>query len=695
MFTGGLIIVGAPNRFFRSTTVTARPKANHIIRAVCWLWQHPTTPADAPAQSWRNFAKIWWYEFRQDFNCLAILFLLLLISSLLANLYRQAAFSWRLGAVIIGVIAAFLVAIIALTLLLLLRLAYDKLSATGIAISLRSSLKTLFVKIGKLPYVAEFINTFHDGYQDLDKETPFTHRRAAFLFVVAALTYALGYWLLNPAHPNFIVRHTPPLAYFIVLIALAALILPSLSYYLDRFRIPVLPIILVIYCISYLLGADHFYEFAAPPTLSAASTQSVRTPQEVVAAWNRHYGPDQHPIMVVVAASGGGIKAAAWTAHVLESLQNDPQLDRPFAESITLASTVSGGSVGAMYALDHYRRPELARTNAFNQASASSLNAIAWGLTYPDLLRTIGPLNLLVDKTNDRAAAVEYAWRAQLTKEWDPQLPQEPPTLLTWPQTIEKRWQPLQIFNTTIAETGQRLLLSPVEIPSPPTVTRLARAQNFTTLYPGCDLSVITAARLSATFPYVTPIARPLAAGPCAPNPETLYHLADGGYYDNFGLMTVIEFLGALTPQAYKEQFQRHKILLVQIRASPLEEVKESSASTNGLKYASLGPGLTALQVQTATQIGRNDLELDLLKQNWAREGVIIESVVFELSKEVVLSWHLSDQEKQDIIAEFCKTRNQNNLEKLKQFWGVPNPTAACPQPPPLELSGYEAEERR
>ncbi|MCK6628513.1 MAG: patatin-like phospholipase family protein [Anaerolineae bacterium] len=716
MFTGGLIIVGAPQRFdlrpleqpeASETRAEASPNPSFIRRiiapirdpiikflvslnriivdTVCLLWEQPRTiREDRPALKFRQFRRLWWYDFRENFNYLAILFPVLLVWSLLMNLYDQATLGFWLvvAAITAGIIIAFLVGLLVLTLqllmLLLLQWGCAKLRDTKIWIGLQQRLdeaKLAEVDMHKIPGVREVVDSFRQGYINPNEkpyETPFTHRRAIFLFLIVGLMYGIGYTLLNPAQPNFLTYHTPPLAYFIVLITLAALILPSLSYYFDRYRVPMVFFITIIYIISYYMpGVDHYYEFTAAPTLSASSTPPIETPKEVVTAWNRHYSADQHPVMVVVTASGGGIKAAAWTAHVLGELRRDPDLGQAFAESITLVSTVSGGSVGGMYVLDQYRQPDLPLDKAVNQAGQSSLNAIAWGMAYPDLLRTMDPFNWLVDKTNDRGAAAEHAWRAQFG--------QEPSTLLMWPQTVEKQWQPLQVFNTTIAETGQRLLLSPIEIRSPFTITNSARAQNFITLYEGCDLSVVTAARLSATFPYVTPIARPLATETCAHGPQTRYHLADGGYYDNFGVVTAVEFLSALTPQVYKKEFNREKILLVQIRASPLEDVEARSASADGFIYASLGPGLTALQVQTATQIGRNDLELALLQQNWARDGVTIESVVFELRKEVALSWHLSAQEKQDIAQEFTEPRNQKNLARLKQFWGITNLTTASP----------------
>ena len=54
--------------------------------------------------------------------------------------------------------------------------------------------------------------------------------------------------------------------------------------------------------------------------------------------------------MLVIATAGGGIRAAFWTATVLEQLEADLQKknDAPLQNLIFAISGVSGGSVGAM-----------------------------------------------------------------------------------------------------------------------------------------------------------------------------------------------------------------------------------------------------------------------------------------------------------------------------------------------------------
>ena len=73
---------------------------------------------------------------------------------------------------------------------------------------------------------------------------------------------------------------------------------------------------------------------------------SRKTLREVYKNWRFPPGPDGKATMVVIAASGGGIQASAWTAKVLANMD---QQCPAFSESIGLVSGVSGGSVGSMY----------------------------------------------------------------------------------------------------------------------------------------------------------------------------------------------------------------------------------------------------------------------------------------------------------------------------------------------------------
>ena len=66
-------------------------------------------------------------------------------------------------------------------------------------------------------------------------------------------------------------------------------------------------------------------------------------------------------------------------------------------------------------------------------------------------------------------------------------------------------------------------------------------------VFPDAHPRVSTAARLSATFPYVTPAARALPRADLVPNSDaeslSTYHVVDGGYADNEGAVTSVDWM--------------------------------------------------------------------------------------------------------------------------------------------------------
>ena len=184
-----------------------------------------------------------------------------------------------------------------------------------------------------------------------------------------------------------------------------------------------------------------------------------------------------------------------------------------------------------------------------------------------------------------------------------------------------------------------------------------------------------TAARLSATFPFISPIARP-ARTIGAVDEKHAYHLADGGYYDNHGVATAIDFLRDVLPLhasagqcpngGHLEAVNsgprpRPAVVLIQIRAG---EAEPNGVSGDGFRHATLGPVDTLMKVRTSTQIARNDVEVELLADAWS-DRVDIASCVFNLGKvKVPLSWHLTRAERR-VIDTAWSNDHQRMLEQI------------------------------
>jgi hypothetical protein len=157
------------------------------------------------------------------------------------------------------------------------------------------------------------------------------------------------------------------------------------------------------------------------------------------------------------------------------------------------------------------------------------------------------------------------------------------------------------------------------------------------------------------------------------------FHIADGGYYDNHGVASAIDFLRDILP-VYEDDFRngaaadesvqsgrksKPTVILVQIRSG---ETKNASAKPRrGYRYALTGPIDTLMKVRTASQISRNDVELKLLQDLWA-DRVDIKTWVFNLGGvDAPLSWHLTEADTAAIEAGWTET-HRKQLAAIKSI---------------------------
>lgn len=454
------------------------------------------------------------------------------------------------------------------------------------------------------------------GYIDAGKLAP-GHSTALAFLSVGLLLYGWLAWKFQP-QPVTNRSEAPALLYVTALIAIASLFLSGLTFFFDFYEILALLLVLVGSAGIYaLFQVDHF--FVLKPTLDPVQPDSLTDFAAVL-----HRRLDHQPVktLVLVCASGGGIQAAGWTVEVLAGLQD--LLGPEFTRATGMISSASGGSVGTMYFLDRFNAktgyPDPTVLNQiFDSATRDSLDAVGWGLTYPDLTRLVG-LPFLVNPLCDRGTAVETDWQGELTQ---PGL-----SLDHWRKQVLDGAIPIPVFNATLVEDGRRFLISPmtfVQLKAGQSVDDAItkhRFIDFNTLFgPSYDISAVTAARLSATFPYVSPICR------CNLNLKgRTYHMADGGYFDNTGVFTVVEWLDQLLKSGQISDIKR--IMVLQINAFPRSlpgaQTKGDDVSQGGWVMSVLGPLLALFRVRDSTQTARNQTELDLLCQRWKTQGVEI-----------------------------------------------------------------------
>jgi hypothetical protein len=170
-------------------------------------------------------------------------------------------------------------------------------------------------------------------------------------------------------------------------------LLAGLTFLVDRFRFPVLVALAVfLFCMAQLRSSDLVFS-----TVNLGGSAALPTPEQAF-----QNAPEP---LIVVAAAGGGIQPAAWTSRVVYGLRADPSVNG-FQKSVLAISGVSGGSVGAMSYVRCLEAPATDDTPA-KWAQNSSLEAVAWGLTHPDLRRIFIPGPATSWSRADRGWALE------------------------------------------------------------------------------------------------------------------------------------------------------------------------------------------------------------------------------------------------------------------------------------------------
>jgi len=478
------------------------------------------------------------------------------------------------------------------------------------------------------------------------------HVTALALSLVSLAVYGLLGWLEWPGTRD---PWLPTLGSVLLVLTVAVWILPGLSFLLDRWRVPVVPSLLVLSLLLFkIAGSDHFFTLvpAAGPTADVAVPASADEDLDRLDGW---LAPSAPPL-VVVAAEGGGITSAAWTATALAGLASGSG-GGDFLRSLRLISAVSGGSVGTMFFVDRLPDPDDDGTGASSErwarevgsvAARSSLDSVGWALAYPDLQRLLFSFPWATLRPEvDRSWALAESWKRRLVEP-------ETPTLGRWRQLALAGRVPLVMFNTTTVETGERIVFSNLAVGDS------ERTTSFWAAYPGWDVDVPTAVRLSSTFPFVGLAARARAPSCAARLPKvgSAAHFVDGGYADNSGIVSALELLDKLLRRRCADASGAcvaPPILVVRLRAFDPESrsVGDIARSSHAWSTAALSPLETLAAVRSASQADRNQLELSLFARRWRQREVKLALFDLELGGLGPLSWKLTAAERRRIDCEW------------------------------------------
>jgi hypothetical protein len=308
---------------------------------------------------------------------------------------------------------------------------------------------------------------------------------------------------------------------------------------------------------------------------------------------------------VVVAAEGGGVRAAAWTALVLSKIDaaaDAAQGEGAFAQRMVAISGVSGGSLGgALYLAARAQGEGDTWTTARAFFRTDLLTPMLANMLFVDTPMRFLPAAIPNRWVPDRGAVfertIEHAWADAVAgdNDRDPQLFSRPFDAL-WRQYDPTL--PLLVANTTIVASGERMLHSPVILRQPAAQAEAAAAmrapqaedapltrdiardgRSFVGAFDANDCLLPrerqegSRARLgmplsamvhnSARFTWLSPAGRYGEDSACKG-----VRVVDGGYFENSGTATADDIVWAV----HEKYAGQVRTVLVQIRNEPVDQ---------------------------------------------------------------------------------------------------------------------------
>jgi hypothetical protein len=499
--------------------------------------------------------------------------------------------------------------------------------------------------------------------------------------------------LLLGIFKDYPIFQLPAAASFMIFLTIFVMIFGAFSYWFGGWSSTMA--LVAFLAINHLVGEDYFtkkyeafgldyQETPVPYTVDALKHQadSAIMEQDRQATlvqlnnWRKKF--KEKPKIVFLCASGGGKRAALWT---LNSLQYADSISQgKLMENAVLITGASGGLIGASYFRELKLRKLLGEpVHPYShrhriKISSDNLNPLIFSLLANDLF---------VGFTKFQYAGVHYEKDRAYT--FEDQLNRITLGYLDKPITDYARYEkqgiiPLTILTPTVVNDGRKIYIAsrPVsfmnyEKEKGYDASKISGIdfQRFFRDHGAQQLRFLSALRMSATFPYITP-------NTSLPTDPTI-QIMDAGISDNFGLSDAVRFLYAFKDWADENT---SGVIFVSIRDSPkLREITTATGSTivddltqpissvysNFENFQDITSDLLIGEAHSwlKNRIDRIDIQyqaenyvpilqqMDSIRQNNARAS---------------LSWRLTTREKEGIVNNIYSERNQQQIRLLKDL---------------------------
>lgn len=477
----------------------------------------------------------------------------------------------------------------------------------------------------------------------------------------------------------------PAAASIFIFFAVMTAVIGALTYFLQSWSLPF--IIVLVFFIDILYNNDiidtrnkayglNYTNKTERPLYNKQALQQLCTPDKTAADkanmltilenWKQKQTVPK-PVMIFINVSGGGLRSGTFVMNTLQKL--DSITKGRLMQHTMLISGASGGMLAATYYRELYRANltanppvSLSHPGFTDNIAQDLLNPIFSSMIARDMFSpaqkfTVGNFKYVKDRG--------YAFEQKLNDNTTGILNHQ---IKDFAADEKAAKVPLMIFNSTISRDGRQMIVSsqPLSFLMKPFLyatdtSASPDAVDFAAFFAKQDpmnLRLLTALRMNATFPYVLP-------NVWLPT-QPVIDVMDAGLRDNFGQETSLRFI-----ENFKDWLQQNTggVIVLQLRDRRNDNWQQPFESNS----------ITDVLVKPATMLQHNWYKLqDFSETNqysYLHDGLdtLLHRISFmyvpkKEDKGAALNFHLTAQEKKDVMESFDNSYNQAALKKVLEL---------------------------
>ncbi len=520
------------------------------------------------------------------------------------------------------------------------------------------------------------------------------HFNALMLELLAFISIIiLGYYRTNP------VFQIPAAASGLLLGSLIIMFVGAFSYWLRGWAITFL--------IIFIVGINFFYKrgsfqkenvaigmnYDVPAArynvsvLDSLSSDSVFTADRdsmlfILNNWRKKFPDSVDPKIIFIGTTGGGQRSAVWSLNVFQKIDSITQ-GKAF-KNCFLITGASGGMIGASYFRELKRRQmngvpiDPGDQRYLENMAKDILNPIILTMTLSDWFLRFPKFDQTTESKIYRDRG--YSFEDQLLYNTEHVLNKD---VFGYKEDERNGELPLVLLGPTIINDGRKLFISPHNfsfmnrgLPRvQKTINTHIKSIEFQRFFSDQDpekLKFVTALRMNATFPYITPnISLPS-------HPPML--IMDAGLSDNFGTIDATRFIWV-----FKDWIEANTSGVIMLRLRDNEKIREIKSRQYPSLFSKILNPISGLYTMWGeAQEMNNDAHLEYINSTLKKNIWVID---FEYDpkyhtdfkrkghdrwQRAALSWHLTKTEKQSLYKAIDAPRNIRSLKLLEKLLSEP-----------------------